>query len=320
MRLPTKRFLITTTLVLAAAAGWCYVRAANRNLIERSTRLVNVKGWWPNTRKSFPYQWINSSEIFVNRGFWVLQNPFIYDSGTGVKRPLTDLNKLVTSTSKHGVPCWTLSNDARRIVWDIPEDTTVYTARLDGSESKKWHVSGTGFGDRISDLWWLSDNRHWAAITRDSDTLAERLACTADATRIAPSSVDPLTVAELRARLVNGGGVPDELLEGSTAGVPAARTTAIDWKHKHVAKLDAASRPRSLGALVHSIVPAFPARPQNYCSLSISDRDGAHSRLVGLIASPGTDVITDLAWLPDGKHVSYIYKDVLYKIDVSEYL
>jgi len=74
-------------------------------------------------------------------------------------------------------------------------------------------------------------------------------------------------------------------------------------------------------AALHRWLPFFKAPSQPREELWISQLDGAGMRIVGQIpirVRSGNEVrITDLRWLPDGKHLSFSYEDALWTVSAQ---
>jgi len=319
-------------ILVLAGAGIVYLRQASRSLVQRSRPLVNVRGWWKEDTLERPYTWLSETSLFSHSGWWRLSGPFTYDISTNIKTPLTRLQSLLGSDGDDQTAFWELSPDRRHIAWNIECYDTIHTATIDGREHKKWNLEGPGYGNSVSGLTWLSDGHRWNASTIDYESGKDRLSSIGDALGIerkpealAKANAEALALAEPVLTVDNGVCEVDYTTAGRTnrltfrdldhGGLIAEVEVSPD--HKHFAWTVGGVSVPPLIRLLHRIDPGYSFESRLYSSLFISGIDGSNVREVGRIEVKDDGVIQFLQWMPNGRTVTYVYRDEIYAIDVS---
>jgi hypothetical protein len=71
-------------------------------------------------------------------------------------------------------------------------------------------------------------------------------------------------------------------------------------------------------AFLHRLISSYPAKPIVVGSIWISRIDGTEMHELGhQRGTDGGQAADDLHWLPDGKHLSYLYKGLVYTVPVE---
>jgi len=65
---------------------------------------------------------------------------------------------------------------------------------------------------------------------------------------------------------------------------------------------------------LHRILPRIPATPRITEGLWVSRVDGTGMREIGHVSGANDRCLEDIEWLPDGKHISFVYRGMLYTV------
>ncbi len=100
-------------------------------------------------------------------------------------------------------------------------------------------------------------------------------------------------------------------------------TAAFDPHCRRIALLLSTQRPPSpFRVWLHRVVPKIQAPPTPLLRLWVSGLDGHSWQEIGQIKDTSSDMegfpLSGLNWLPDGKRLSFIYKNTLYTVPVHE--
>jgi hypothetical protein len=339
--------LVVLTVLLSALTTVWYSR--ERNLMDDATRVVDTREWWDLTRypdTGRPYTWLSQTRLFCWSGGQVFEDPFLYDTATRRETPLSALEDLMDVPNTY-VDSWELSPDGMWILWTNKLLQPLHAARLDGSQHHVWHLPSK---PHESWIWngWIDDSRHWVA-SRGPGELAyvgdvakpdhAIPISSVDAERLLCEAIDLDTRGNPQVHLAGSDVAPKRLRQSRPFHTvllhppPGAEIADAGYQivsdssgHRLAWLLDATRASRLL-AWLHHWVGAIPARPYRRTELWVSRPDGTGLREIGYVPLPpsaSTDYDAGVAyaprlpaWLPDGKHVSFLYENTLWTIPVD---
>lgn len=334
---------ITSLLILAAVTSLS-VRN-NRSLLARSVPVADTHAWWPERIEECPYAWLSNKILFSHSGWWRLENPFTYDIHTQVKTPLAALERRLEKDADMGTNSWALSADRQRILWTMELYDDIRTARLNGSDYQSVQVADCGHGNQIAGVDWLPDGQHWLAETFDHESGKVLGHCLGDVhtpgkvTWLSPEQPDPLITESRICKHTDTHAditLPDaaSMLHGTTqhslkylAVQPPQGTSIVELEpdpgNHRLLWLLSGERAALFGGRLDRFLPGYARGSHHYMALFISNIDGTGMQEIGRIylASDLDDQVdaqlSGIAWLPNGKKVSYLYQNTLYTVVVD---
>lgn len=320
------------------------------DFVARATRVADVRRDWDEGRGALAwdragngYQWIGNRAVLVFRftgearidgvtqDVWRLSRR---DLRTGREVRLSALSVLFNRyPAPH--PWSSLSPDGRWLLW--PGCGGYCAATLDGSRFLRWPLDSA-----VVDCAWLGDSRHWVAFLNDPKKHNPISAAVSDV--LAPRRRRRLPVAAFEGRSGSPFGLPtlgwdgrlrvysfrwegvsrqSHIIEtGLGAGTPV-RTFTVTAPLGHVFTGVMSDAP------FHSVLSLRGDHITWSCqsgegagrqySLWVSRTDGSQMREVGRVAAlKGDDVSypSDLRWLPDERHLSFVYRNGLYIVPI----
>jgi hypothetical protein len=330
--------------VLLACLTVYWVHLDGRTLVEHSVPVADARVWKNNGEGFRAFRWIDNRRFFSYDGITPLHAPFCYDVVSRAKVPLTGLEKLFDyahSKSYQVAASWELSLDRAHVLWNINNGDFVHYAALDGSNLKTWVLRGQHQYSRFDGMRWLADGRRWIArfdyfadgtrnytcIGNVEESGSARLEWIPKSDTNGVELADPVLHVNIwYSKLTHRDqpGFPISLVKGKSVQPPTTVDTielTASPDRTHLAWLLDGANANPLSTFIHRICPSYNPKPSRYRSISVSHIDGSHIQEVGRIDEDGShapdDMINSLQWMPDGKHVSYVCKNVLYSLDVT---
>ena len=293
------------------------------------------------------YQWLSDHELLLLRvreskgggggpdGSFAFGEGFylaVLDIRTGKERPFQAFNEIFFGSSRRSIGYWILSPDRNMLFW--PERTKPrpiwHAATLDGAQSHFWaQPNGDGVGSETPYYAWMPDSRGWVALLRRAE---ERL-------DLAIGSFDRHGVDRLIEYFHRGPGF----------GFPGLAVLGVTEKCEGIAALwgglDSSVRlfrfdvradnptpdgfvihpPNGTNALQIALSPSgdhlgwvlHAGTNRRLDEFWVSRLDGTDMRKVGEVSYKAFFPMEDehhpegLAWTPDGRRLSFIYKGSL---------
>jgi hypothetical protein len=309
--------------LLAFCARWW---PQERLLLQRATRIAAADDF---------EAWVSNQEFLRLRQSWPItatQLPQIIrcDTHTGHIQSFA-VKQAVVST--HGVIL--PSPDGRwALCWagDFQEGDKVTAMNLLTGRSLTWPSAGDSY--HYENLW-MADSRRWLQITTVPDGYVTlfNLDTSIKPLRLPLSDHHAMLwkkyIVTTQDHLLAYGDVTireycllPRVVRLRTLDVhpPTSQETAyptISPSGKYVAWSCDGEHRSPLAVWLHRWLPAVPAVPQEQYSLWVSRLDGSQMHEIGSIPVPHEEQNTELLspqWLPDEKHLSFTYKDVLYTV------
>ena len=272
-----------------------------QNLLAKARKLTRTKNWWLSTSCMNPQNYMTY--------FWISADRLLYFSDAEQEAPLLCEENMRTGkkTAFHTISkMWSedgtykkqieISPDGQWILWsgDYRDGAFhgYYGAKRDGSS--KFYVAGGSHWEIGFD--WMPDSRHFCEETGRYDEHGEFKRLT-----MVMRSVDAPQVAHtLTSR--------PSLLHRWTVSIPSTEERR---------EMQISPDGRRIAWIV--ITPTDSQKSQRV-AVNISSLDGGAMQEVGHLLSPATEEAeppferypNEMKWLPDGRHVSFIYHDILY--------
>lgn len=252
-----------------------------------------------------------------------------HDLRTGVDQPLLALNRLYKHAIGYGLE---VSPDGKWLLWKNGQEET-HWATLDGRSH--FHVQGS-IMDKIL---WMADSRHWVELTNES--YPSRAAIYPIKTPGA-SGVDEISLGSAPAEANCGMITLDNALITTSGhllvkrmGGEAGITEIVELDLTHNGTPGRSFKVRlpadvDVGDLAFSLDgehAAWLLRRESRMWLCVSRLNGSQMHLIGAMtitpkdpANPD-DVLNDppssLHWMPDGKRLTFVYKQALYRVSAD---
>jgi hypothetical protein len=307
-------------------------------LLERATKVADVKGWWPSDNSGSEYYWVSDTVLFTGSETWRLANPFLYDIRSRQRTPLPQLSQDLRRDSDLGTRSWTLSPDRKWLLWTMELYDDVRAARLDGSGYQV--VAMPPPGNTVGKIGWEEDSRHWRAEGFDYDSGKVTNCFGGDveapghrrsfALTMGGSFFDKHTPEfDAKGRLVTAEGVQKApitsqkrasiglVLNGGTSVIEVApnhRGDRVAWV------LRSTQEPPFTRWLRH-VFPRGVRPAADTAEIWTGRLDGSERHEVGrlVFADSGDqeNVPDDLQWLPSEKSLSFRYKDALWTVPAA---
>src|SRR5687767_9096196 len=132
----SRRWIIALLLLTASVVLVVKFLPRERTLLERATKVADVRGWWDKDtwEEDKPYAWLSSDNLLSHEGSPPLYRPFTFDTRTGARTPLTKLHPLVIQGQGFMPYRWELSPNKQWLLWCVGGVNQVFAARWDSSE------------------------------------------------------------------------------------------------------------------------------------------------------------------------------------------
>ena len=354
LMLPLAPLLLAALLLLLAGSPAAAAPTESQDLLALATKVADVKKDWDQGHGAQgwdhlgnTYFWMTNGQVLVFRfkgrtrsreDVWQLSRR---DLRTRRETPLTALSALLNRNSIRYLDA-SLSPDGRRLLF--PAFGGYCTAALNGSQLAKWPIR-SGWVDAH----WLGDSRHWVGLTNDYKTYIPLRATVYDL--FAPRrhrTVRVVPVAAFQARPGSPFGLRMLGWDGRVRArsfsweAVSARSHVIEvglGEHAAVRTFTLSAPPGYSFTGVQSNAPLWSSdfsprgdRVTWVCqsqgqsgaasrqfTLWVSRTDGSQMVEIGGFAVPAGDAEPyphDLRWLPDEKHLSFVYDDGLYTVPV----
>jgi len=345
------RILLSLLLIAGIGAALCLSVRREPFLLERATRVADASHW----DASIPYQWISSHEVLYSRDSAPATGDLAFykrDLLTGQETSLPALSRLVqNSFYKHSF--FTISPNGKRLCWT---GHGITVATLDGQQSFRINAKQTE-NDFPSVFWMADSHRliayshdseggwitsgtlydvdaHGATqhLPAAPDTFGDAVAKNGRLLSVVwqfIKAIDLPQTVEIRQSEVGKETLPLRIYTFNLPH-PSSREEAVfspqgDQIVWHLSEPDAPLPP--IYAWVYRLIPAFnPPQPPPKVSLWISRIDGSAMHEIGYIpllldplsnSANWDEELKEVAWLPDGKRLSFRHKDGLYTVPVD---
>ena len=331
-----QKWLVILTLLCTGIAFALRSVPQERDLLEDAFSVGNTTLWWRTSGKWDPpeYEWITEDVLFSFREQEPIREPHLISASTRRAAVLNGLDRKMTAVSRNRVyeaetRLWELSPDKKWILWTVRGDNIVYAAKLDGRDYRKWNVAGEE--RQISRIRW-QDNRNWFVEQKNFKTNKPVSILRGDVEIQKPNSLQPA---------INFEGYQDWNLSFpprayqtllSSAALPA--NTQIMTKHTDNARqrvallIDCKRRPH-YPLWLERLLPQSWKRERSRIELWTCKPDGTEGKYAGYITEewkplstiPGSSELVvpqSLRWLPDGKRISFLYKEILRIVPVDK--
>lgn len=333
-----KRWPVSIVITFIIMAAILYPR--ERYLLNIANKFEGFPNWDVNCG----YDWLTSNEVMICRGSEKTgMKLFIRDLADKHEIELKDLNRHFTNSFvRHGDV--QISPDRHWILWTDEVDGFC-TARLDGSGYHKWDGSWL-----TEDCFWAADSRYWFSLgggvypkeryqqavihaidasmkdrsvpIRPDNQPALSLAATGNPTsciitswhqnssRILKLQITEICLLSNMARL-------RKLIVSPPKNIKEAGYVAVSPAGDRIAWLVETEANMSFPQWLRRLLPTLHVGPQRAIGLWVSHLDGSNMTEIGHIKLPSDDsngdmIAYDLRWLPDCKHVSFVYNGALW--------
>ncbi|MCW3051140.1 MAG: hypothetical protein JWN14_310 [Chthonomonadales bacterium] len=327
------RLILTVGLICLVIVGSALFRR-EPGLLERATKVADVKAWWGPEPVVYEYRWISDTVVFTGSGDWRLKDPFLYDIRSRQNTPLFGLRKLLEKDNDMGTQSWELSPDKKWLLWNMELFDDVHAARLDGSGFET--VSLPSPANTVGQIAWEDDSRHWRAVGFVYDSRETTNIIGGDVEAPGQRRTLPLSPEdnffESRAPIVGP--------EGKYAKVEPTQKTSVlphsAWKVLYAprdTKIIAVEQSHQgdrlawvllsthEAPLMHWLRRLFPQKVspvQASAEIWISRSDGREMHEVGRLLLSDEDEKIDplhgLQWLPSARRLSFLNKDSLWTV------
>jgi hypothetical protein len=319
---------------------------SNDPLLERATKVAALGEW------ERDYFWLSDREFLLFRptpGTRLGDRLYRHDVVTGQEEPLTALTRLYNQTNDW-VTSEEVSPDGKWLLWADTKDHA-FAATLDARRLLQWRLE-IGFDP----VHWEGDSRHWIELVRtydDKHAVLHDVQMPHSRTRLEFGSADVIgwndaceeRILSERHMLIwfSNGSMDSEFspifydisLNKATKPTrmynlplpPGAICSEMEFSSQgdRVALLLRFKRVALFDSWLHRLLPAYKPTPHSYAEIWISRLDGSSMRELAHTehtdeSNPGRNrdqVLNSIHWLPDGKRLSFVYKDALWTVPAN---
>jgi hypothetical protein len=327
--------------------------APQRQLLQRAKKVAALTAWHEGFGTSFgadrpgnSYYWINATQLLIfrfkgisqRRDTWAISRR---DSNSGQETPLPALTEHFNQFP--GPHSWAaISPDGQWLLWI---GLGYCAAQLNGSGFHRWE--GAADSSTVSAKW-LGDSRHWVEEITDNDGRIKSLVQhdlddVKKAIRIKLPRVDPLHIrsdsswgmpvvtwdrhylafgsqwpaSSSLLRVVRIGFGEHARARISTIHAPESWLFAGAWSYRSDNETTLSLRGDRIAGVCQPRSRKRINKSMQLVAIWVSSINGRGMHQIGVIQTNTNDQapwLYDLRWLPDGKHLSFVYRGALYTV------